>query len=72
MLLKGNDAADPMLLAWTDMLGESFRQQWEERGWTAGYQSLVDEATGAVLFVHPLGVRQPSLIIDAQGGRAAR
>jgi hypothetical protein len=53
-------------LAWTDMLGERFERQWTERAWTVGYQHLVDDAVGILLFAHPYEIHDSPLIIDAQ------
>lgn len=53
-------------LAWTDMLGERFERQWTDRVWTRGYQQLVDDAVGILLFTHPSRITESPLIIEAQ------
>jgi hypothetical protein len=50
----------------TDMAGESFERQWMERVWTSDYDSLVAEASGVLLFIHPANVKEAPLIRDAQ------
>jgi len=66
MLLHDESTNTSTELAWTDMLGESFERQWTERAWTRSYQTLVNDAVGVVLFVHPKQLKESQLIIDAQ------
>jgi len=52
-------------LVFPDMSGESFRQQWVDRKWSKEYDDLVKEASGVLLFVHPLKVVGPDRLEPA-------
>jgi len=45
-----------------DMSGESFHLQWKDRSWTKVYDTLVRNAMGVLLFVHPKQVVEPMRI----------
>jgi len=49
----------------TDMSGESFQQQWNERVCTPEYCALISQISGALLFIHPRQVMEAVLIRDA-------
>ncbi len=53
-------------LHFPDIDGESFQRQWNERVWPVAYETLVCQATGALLFVHPARVSEAPLILDAE------
>lgn len=59
---KGTRIAEVMF---PDMSGESFRNQWITRQWTKSYSDLLQDATGALLFVHPETVVEPIRIDEA-------
>ena len=42
-----------------DMSGETFRQHWAHREWSAAYDGLIREAEGLLLFVRPETVVEP-------------
>ena len=48
-----------------DLSGETYQEQWNERRWSKSYKSLVGEANGALLFVHPSEVNEPTRIDEA-------
>lgn len=52
-------------IVFTDMSGESFQTQWNERVCRAEYRQVIEEATGCLLFIHPRHVREAVLIRDA-------
>jgi hypothetical protein len=51
LLVDANEQEHELFLP--DISGETFRRQWADREWEASYDRLVNEADGAVLFVHP-------------------
>ena len=53
-----------------DMSGESFEQQWTHRIWSQDYATLVQEAGGAILFVHPRQVKDTVLIAKKDAAAA--
>ncbi len=58
MLLK--DAAEHVAEVWfPDMSGESFRDHWEYRLWSARYDSTVEQTDSVMLFVHPDKIIEP-------------
>lgn len=59
MKLGQPGANDHAQLVFPDLSGESFRKQWVERKWTREYADLVADASGILLFVHPLKVTAP-------------
>jgi hypothetical protein len=65
MLIK-NSAGLSTEICWTDMLGETFERQWTERACSVAYRSLVEDAVGILLFVHPHKVHEAPLISEAQ------
>lgn len=59
---QGGDAGAPIEVVFPDTSGEMFGTQWQQRWWPTSYDSLVHDAVGALLFVHPGEVRAPSRI----------
>jgi len=64
MWLKDTRSEQVSQLVFTDMSGESFEQQWTERVCTREYSQLIDQITGALLFIHPRHVKEAVLIRD--------
>lgn len=62
MLLVRQSPHPPLTVCFPDMSGESFRQHWCERSWTAGYDKLVGRTSGVLLFVHPDNLTEPHRI----------
>lgn len=46
-------------LSLPDMSGETFREQWAYRQWSKDYDTMVEQADGALLFVHPRSLVEP-------------
>src|ERR1035438_9438833 len=59
MLLKNETTGQKLTLFFPDLSGESFRLQWTARQFTKGYDKLLQQASGAMLFVNPAGVIKP-------------
>jgi hypothetical protein len=66
MQLRNTRASADGQLVWSDMLGESFERQWTDRAWADSYGKVVEEAAGAMLFLHPLRTFESPLIIQSQ------
>jgi len=77
MRLRETNASREMEIAFPDLSGEVFRQQWTERAWSSDYEELVLRASGALLFVHPDQITEPYRIdqadslVAAAGGEAS-
>ena len=56
-----------------DMSGESFRDQWVDRHWSAAYDKLVEQADSVLIFVHPERIVEPLRIavVNALAGGIA-
>jgi hypothetical protein len=65
MRLKDTTSGRVSEVVFTDMSGESFQQQWNERVCTIEYKELIEQITGALLFIHPRRVKEAVLIRDA-------
>jgi hypothetical protein len=62
MRLKNRETGDGVRLTFPDLSGESFRLQWTARQFTKGYDKLLRQADGAMLFVHPSSIVKPNRI----------
>jgi hypothetical protein len=62
MALKERSSGQAVRLTFPDLSGESFRLQWTKRQLTRGYDNCLQEASGAILFVHPSRVSKPHRI----------
>src|SRR6266508_2314627 len=71
MSLRDRNAGTTTQVHMPDMSGESFRAQWTARRWTRHYDDLVSCCNGVMLFVHPIGVREPRRIDEADALVAA-
>jgi len=61
--IPGND--DVTEFIFPDLSGEVFDSQWEDRKWSRGYQQSIQEADGALLFVHTGGMSEHLRIDDS-------
>lgn len=61
MILEGGEGSRIELFL-PDMSGESFDGHWTDRHWSKEYDELVQEACGALLFVHPNEILVPHRI----------
>jgi hypothetical protein len=52
-------------IVFTDMSGESFEQQWNERSCKNDYRDLITGVSGILLLIHPRKVKEAILIRDA-------
>lgn len=66
MLLEKEDKTLIEVL-FPDMSGESFLEHWKDRVWSAGYQELVENSQGVLIFIHPEKL-VPSPRIDEGAG----
>ena len=73
---QGRDITEVVI---PDLSGESFNSQWKDRKWTKEYDSLVKAANGALIFVHPEKLKEPTRIdmadplvaeLDENGGES--
>lgn len=49
-----------------DLSGESFGQIWSQRHWSSNFQSIADDASGALLFVHPTVIEDGATLAQVQ------
>lgn len=63
MLLEDSETGITTEIVIPDLSGESYNVQWKYRKWTKEYSDLANEASGALLFVHPRELRD-SIKID--------
>jgi hypothetical protein len=61
MILEGPDG-DSIELFLPDMSGESFDGYWTDRRWDMDHEDLVQEASGALFFIHPSAIVVPHRI----------
>jgi hypothetical protein len=59
MLLEDSTTSQKTDLFLPDLAGESIRSQWVSRKWTQEYDEWVLQATGALVFVHPVNFIEP-------------
>jgi GTPase SAR1 family protein len=52
-------------LNFPDISGETFEQHWELREWEQDFATLSQEASGVLLFLHPLFLEKPYSVVDA-------
>ncbi len=62
MFLKDRKTGRAVALTFPDLSGESFSLQWTKRQLTIGYDKLMRQATGGILFVHPEVIVKPHRI----------
>lgn len=62
--LTDRDLGQVVSLEFPDLSGETFRGHWADRQWSIEYDSLVENAFGFLLFVHPQKVVDPTTIAD--------
>ncbi len=65
MRLKNNGNGRIVEFEIPDLSGETFLDQWIRRSWSPGFQDIIDDAKGALLFVHPNEVIEPIRIDQA-------
>ena len=66
MEIEDTETGSAFRLAFPDLSGERFRQQFEERHCTEDYASLVRASQGCLLFIHCGQITRPTRIADAQ------
>lgn len=66
MLLKDNKTARSLSLTVPDLSGESFKLQWTNRQISIGYDKLLRQVNGSILFIHPQKIKQQQTIDDIQ------
>ncbi len=71
MEIEDTETGSAFRLAFPDLSGERFRQQFEERHCTDDYASLVRASQGCLLFIHCGQITSPTSIVDAQPTIAA-
>jgi hypothetical protein len=59
MLLRDTQSQESVKLSFPDLSGESFSLQWTTRQFTVGYDKILQNASGGILFVSPLNYRKP-------------
>jgi Double-GTPase 1 len=62
-----NEIGSPVTLNFPDLSGESFKLQWTTRQFSDSYEELLRESSGALLFMHPSKVEEPTRIDQAEG-----
>jgi double-GTPase-like protein len=67
MLLEHRSTKKVTELWLPDMSGESFRDYWVNRQWPKSFDELVQEAAGALVFVHPSAIVDPLRIETVRG-----
>jgi hypothetical protein len=65
MKLVNNNEKKAIELFIPDLSGETYVNQWLKRGWTKKYQDLVIGSKGALLFIHPEKIIEPTRIDQA-------
>lgn len=65
MVLEDQNTEQTVEVTFPDLSGETFENQWTQRRWEEQYAALVDEADGALLFVHPDRLTEPTPIYAA-------
>ena len=65
MRLKSTHSQLVNEIVFTDMSGESFEQQWNERTCKRKYANIIKDASGILLLIHPKRVKEAILISDA-------
>jgi hypothetical protein len=65
-LRERSSDARPLQLTIPDLAGETFRQQFVERGWKRSFLQRLDETTALLLFINPNSVEEPFVIADAE------
>jgi hypothetical protein len=64
-LVNSNENKKAIELFIPDLSGETYVNQWLKRGWTNKYQDLVIDSNGALLFIHPEKLIEPTRIDQA-------
>lgn len=64
--LKEKDGREIGEVVFSDLSGETFRDQWKNREWSSAYASLVGDASAILLFLHPDQVKEPFTITEIQ------
>jgi len=65
MILKAHDGGKTTEIFFPDMSGETFMSHWRDRKCTKDYNNIINQASGALLFIHPEQVLSPERIDDA-------
>ncbi|MFT3686381.1 MAG: hypothetical protein QM783_15915 [Phycisphaerales bacterium] len=55
-----------LTLDFPDLSGETYERQWSKRLVSAEYEKLAQEVSGALLFLHPYHVHEPTSIEEAE------
>lgn len=53
-----------------DLSGETFGEIWTQRHWTQQFQALIDDSSGALLFIHPEKIEDGETLQDVQALQA--
>ena len=69
LLDKRNDPPSSLFLSIPDMSGETFREQFESRQWTLGFEETYAGAERVLLFVHAERMEEPATLYDLQHAR---
>ena len=63
--LIDQDSKQSVELTIPDLSGETFKNQWLKRSWTTEFESLISNSDGALLFIHPKQIQEPTRIEHA-------
>lgn len=66
MTLENSITNEKIILTIPDLSGEMFRLALEQRQWSEELDNLVSQTEGILLFINPLKVNRPALILEAQ------
>jgi hypothetical protein len=69
LFLQHSDTGKKFILNVPDVAGETFRDQWEDRGWMNTYTEEVKEATGFIFFIHSQKMQRLNLLQDSYGAQ---
>lgn len=65
LFLQHSDTEKKFVLNVPDVAGETFREQWEDRGWMNTYTEEVEKATGFIFFIHSQKMHRLNLLQDS-------
>jgi hypothetical protein len=69
LFLQHSDTGEKFVLNVPDVAGETFRDQWEDRGWMNTYTEEVKKATGFIFFIHSQKMQRLNLLQDSYGAQ---